>query len=205
MSSSRQLAARTACVWRLEFRGYDADLRGNLFAGAPGAATVFRTDGVTFTSTTDNTTAKALAAGESLHYEIEVRSTGADTDFNDYYTLILVENPAATWKEPTIKVDGQTLSDVKGTLTSDEEKQFSGYEYIYKIDKPILDGGDGIVVDVYMEALAGVNPSVDPEIDFASAGRYLSVNGVDTKVGAADDTASSNVVYTVQDVTLDIS
>lgn len=189
----------------LEFRAFDQDNNGYIYDTSDATATDYETDGVTFSSTTANATATAVGAGGSLHWVIDARSTAADTDFNDFYTLILVEAPVATWEEPTIKVDGVKVADVKGSLTSDEEKAFSNYEYIYKIDKSILDGNDGIKVDVYFKAIDGVDPSTDPEMDFASAGRFLSKDGVSTKVGAADDTSSSTVVFAVQDTTLNIS
>lgn len=187
----------------LEFRAKDVD-EGDFVYNSDGDATDWEADGVAFESTT-NGTAKAIGVGESLNYMLYARNTGSDTDFNDYYTLILLEAPVATWDTPTLKVDDVAMSDVKGSLTAQEERQFSNYEYIYKIDQPILDGNDGIKVEIYLEALNGVNPSTDPEIDFASAGRYLSVDGVTTKVGAAKDDSSSTVVFTVMDTFIDIS
>jgi hypothetical protein len=166
----------------------------------------FQADGVTFQSTS-NGTAKVVGTDGWLDVALEVRANLSDADFTDYYTLMLVEAPLATWQEPSVKIGGVKYSNVKGkgVLTPEEETAFSGYEYIYKYEKSIMDGQDGALVEFYMQAKTGVNPSVDPEIDFAAAGRYLSVDGVTTKVGAADDTSSNAAVFDVQDVTFDIS
>ncbi len=189
----------------LEFRARDVDAGQNVYDSSDAITTDFEGDGVLFESVTSNTSAIAVGAGGSLHYEIEARSSGIDTDFNDYYTLVLVEAPVTTWKTPTVKIDGVKMTDVKGQLTTEEARQYSGYEYVYKIDKPILDGSEGMKVDVLLEALSGTDPSTDPEVDFASAGRFLSTDGINTKVGAADDTSSTAVVFTVQDTAIDIS
>lgn len=187
----------------LEFKAYDETARANA-CNSDNSCADYETDGVSFESSV-NATALAVGASGSLDYTINARSTAVDTDFTDAYTLIAVEAPVTTWETPSIKVDGKTLTNVKGSLTAQEEKQFSSYEYIYKIDNAILDGNDGIDVRVYLQALAGVDPSTDPEVDFATAGNYLSVDGTTVKLGSAKDDSSSTVVYTIQDVTLNIS
>lgn len=185
----------------LEFRAYDKDAAGWM-CNSDDSCSDYETDGVIFESTT-NGTAKAIGSTDELTVELDVRATAADTDFNDQYVLILAEAPVATWQEPVLKVNGVKLSDVKGSLTTEEEKQFSSYEYIYKYDGSITD--DGIVVYYNLKPNDGVDPSVDPELDFAAAGNYLSVDGVTIKTGAAKDTSTYDVVFTVQDVTFDIS
>lgn len=188
----------------LEVRAYDNDQASWVYDDGDASATDYETDGVTFTSTTDNTTATAVGSGGEIDMRFEVRATRSDTDFTDYYTLILVEAPVAIWNEPTVSVDGEKLQDAKGTLKPDEEKQFSSYEYIYKYEGPITD--DGVDIDYHIKALAGVDSSTDLQIDLASAGNYLSNDdGVSILRGAAQDDSSATVVFTVQDITLDIS
>lgn len=185
----------------LEFKAWDNDAAGWM-CDSDDSCSAYETDGVTFESTT-NGTALAVGSGGQLDLTITARATRTDTDFSDFYTLILVEAPVATWEEPIVKVDGVRLYDQKGSLTPEEEKQFSSYEYIYKLEKPI--DYAGVDIDFHMDALAGVDPSTDPQIDFAAAGNYLSVDGVTVKRGAAKDDSSSSVVYTVQDITIDIT
>lgn len=189
----------------LEFKAKDLDLDEYMYDSSDADATDYETAGVTFKSTTDNTTAKAIGSDGYFNVMLEARSTRGDTNFNDHYTLVLLTAPVDEWSIPGVEVDGAKVTDVSGALTAEENRAFSSYDYIYKIDKPILDGQDGIDVEVYMEALSGVNPSTDIQLDFASAGRYLSVDGVSYDIGAAKDDSSTTKVYTVQDVTFDIS
>ena len=185
----------------LEFRAYD-NANAGFMCDSDASCSAYELDGVSFESTT-NGTALAVGSGGELDISFDARATITDGDANDFYTLILVEAPVATWNEPTVKVEGIKLTDVKGSLTTHEEKQFSSYEYIYKFDQAITD--DGISVDFVMKALAGVNPSTDPEVDFISAANYLSVDGINVYTGAADDTTTATVVFAVQDITIDIS
>ena len=187
----------------LEFRAYDNTNAAYMYDNSDAVRTGYEGDGVNFTSTTDNATATAVGSGGELDITFDVRANATDQEFVDSYALILVEAPVATWNEPNLKLDGVKLVNVKGSLTTHEEKQFSGYEYIYKVTTPI--DNDGVKLDFQMKALAGVNPSVDPQIDFASAGNYLSVDGIHVYTGAADDTTTAAVVYTVQDIIIDIS
>lgn len=186
----------------LEFRSYDNKAAG-WSCHATATCSEYEADGASFVSTS-NGTQEVVGAGGEVDRTIQARATAANNDFNDAYWLILVEAPTATWDIPVVSVNGQVLSDAKGTLTVHESRQFSGYEYIYKVvGVPVTD--DGVDVRIKMDALAGVDPSTDPEVDFAAAGNYLSVDGVNVLTGAADDTASSAVVYTVMDTVINIS
>lgn len=187
----------------LEFRAYDNDEAAFIYDDSDASANDYETDGVTFTSTTDNSTATSVGTGGEINFDIQMRSTRADTDFNDKYVLVLVEAPVSTWDEPTVSFEGSQLSDVKGSLTEHEERAYSSYEYIYKVNADLLDSAK--TLNLQMKALSGVDPTSDVEVDFASAGTYLSTDGVTVKEGAAQDDSTTSNVYTVQDVTLDLS
>lgn len=188
----------------LTFKLYDKVDARYAFDTGDAEAVTFEADGVTFTDG-DNATAFALASGGYLDFSLEVKGADEDEDFVDAYVLILIEAPVAEYKEPVLKYEGQTLTDISDDgLTDYEDKQFSSYEYIYKVSKKDI-GSQPKTVSFYMEAVSGANPSTDVQIDFASAGNYLSTDGVSIKQGAAADDASNTVVFAVQDVTVDVS
>lgn len=163
----------------------------------------FELDGVTFTNG-DNSTAFALGAGGYLDTVLKVQGNGVDTDFQDAYVLIAVEAPVTEYDQPSVKFNGVTLSDIKGTgLNADEVKALSGYEYVYKITAPMQD--DISDVAFYIKATGAANPSSDVEVDFYAAGNYKATAAQTIKTGAVQDDSSKTVVFTVQDVTIDVS
>lgn len=165
----------------------------------------YEADGVSFTSTT-NGTAKAIGIGEEIDVKVYFKSTKANTSFDDFGFYILLEggaSAATVWNEPsTVKLNGKTLQEY--TLTGDESKQFDAYEYVYRVtDEDITDEQN--ILELVWAPNTGQNPSADVEIDFASIGSFLSVDGSTVKYGAARDDTSATVVFTVQDITYDIS
>lgn len=187
----------------LTFRIYDNVDARYAYDTGDADSTVFEADGTTF-SDGDNTTAFAIGTGGYFDACIEFKGASIDEDFADGYVLVAVEAPLSEYAEPTVKVDGVKKSDISDTgLTAYEEKQLSGYEYVYKFDMDILD--DVHELCVYITAASGQDPSTDLQFDFLTSGNYLSVDGITVKHGAAADDASNTVVFTVQDVTVDMS
>lgn len=169
--------------------------------------TVFEADGTTFRDG-DNATAFVVGAGGYLDFRIEMKGADADQDFQDGYTLVLVEvgtSATATYETPDVRFEGSPLADIKTSLTPEEQAQFSAYDWVFKIPATNNIRDTAKYVDFYIKAKAGQNPSTDVEVDFATAGNYLSADGVSIKHGAAKDDSSYTVTYTVQDVTIDIS
>jgi len=187
----------------LQFKLYDNEDARYAYDTGDSSNTDWETDGVTFRDG-DNATAFSIGSGGFLDLTLKVKGVQTDTDFQDAYVLIAVEAPVDKWNEPSVKWDGKTLEDISDSgLTSYEDKKLSSYEYVYKITDSIED--DIFDLDFYMEACAGCDPTADVEIDFFAAGNYLSTSGVEVKTGAAKDDSSNTVVYTTQDVTIDVS
>lgn len=152
----------------------------------------------------NNATAFAVSSGGYLDFCIELKGATTDEDFADAYTLVLIEAPLNKWDEPTVKFDGAMLSEVSsGGLTSYEQDQFSSYEYYYKLTGGIEDHVHELCL--YMDACSGCDPTVDVEVDLASAGNFLSVDGITILQGGAKDDSANSVVYSVQDNTVDVS
>jgi hypothetical protein len=162
----------------------------------------YEADGTTFTDG-DNATAFAMTAGSYLDFTIKMQGTGVDTDVQDAYILVGVEAPVTEYNEPTVKFEGVKLSDIKDSgLTSDEVKALANYEYVYKITSKIED--DPHDIGFYIKA-TDANPSTDLQIDFFPAGNFKATSAQVVKTGAAQDDSSKTVVYTTQDVTIDVS
>lgn len=192
----------------LQFKLYD-----NVNAGwvrdnsaADNAGTEWEDDGITFKTTSSNSTANAVGVGDELDFALHFRASQANTSFDDFGFYVLVEggaSAATVWAEPsTVEINGRPLTKV--TLEGAESKQFSGYEYVYKVTDVDVTDADNALRFVW-KPNSGQNPTADIEIDFASIGGYLSVDGSTVGYAAAKDDTSATVVYTVQDTTWDLS
>lgn len=154
----------------------------------------------------------AITSTDELNIKLYFRATQANTSFDDFGYLILFEQGASaltTWEVPSFILNGVPLE--KSTLVGDEAVQFTAYEYAYRLSDVDNAGAYRDVVDtqqvleVVDKPKAAQNPSADLEIDFAAIGGFLSVDGATVKYSAAQDDSSATVVFTVQDVTVDIS
>ena len=155
-----------------------------------------------FTSTGSNTTGTAIGAGQEFHVRIDLRATVDDQDVNDRGVYVLVDAATTRWKEPTVKLDGASLSNVKSTLNPDEAATYSNYEYVFKIPaERKVTQNEQAQVDFSMFAQGGIDPTnADrPLIDFAPVGQYISTgtNSV-LKVGSAQDDSAKTAVHTLE-------
>lgn len=204
LESNVRISAETEQHDILNFRLFDNE--DNRFAF--GNLTTLGTTWLTVANTTfhdgDNTTAFAVAAGGYLDYCIQLRGPTVDEDFSDAYVLLFIDANVNAWDEPTVRYDGTLLQDISDTgLTDYEQDQWSTYEYAYRIEGDI---GDTLhEVCVYLPTCSGCNPTLDVWNVFAAAGNYLSTDGRTVLQGAADDTSTNAVVFTIQEVIMDVS
>jgi len=171
-------------------------------------------DGVTFTSTTGNTTAMAVGESGDISIDLQFKSNSTDGDFNDQGYYILVEAPITVWGTPILTLNGVELVDIKaaGVLDDKENALWSAYEHIYFVEADKLDDRTNSIRDsaktlkFQIKAQGGVNPgaSDDIEIDFASKGAVKQTLGGKVRVSGATDASVASAVFTVQDVKLDI-
>lgn len=112
-------------------------------------------------------------------------------------TFMLVDADGGTWSEPIVARDsGAKLTNVLSSLSDDDRRYYSGYEYAYEIGS--IDDREHYI-DFYLQSAAGVNPaaSSDPTVEFCAEGRYNSVKSVDSiKVGCWTDAATQAEVST---------
>lgn len=194
----------------IEFRAFDnnnngfinATTAGHVAVGAIGS-TSYATGDVTFHSSGSNSTAYDETAGIDVTFEVRARN--ATTDWNDLGTYILVDLPTDVFETPTMKVDGTSLDNKKGSLTPQESAGWADYEYIYLFDSPVKDAGDKIEARFLADLLSGASATADISIDFASKGAYLSNDGSTVKYGGVKDDSSFTDVYSIELMTLDIT
>lgn len=167
------------------------------------ATTDYEVSGITFSSTTDNTTATAVGSGGQFETSLEYRSTRATTDFSDFGYWILLDADASDYDKPSCYLNGGLLTNAKGQMTEKESQQFSAYEFAYKADGKVID--DLSYLRCNWKALAGVDADADVKIGMAAIGNTLANNGVSIQRGATDDDSSATVSYAVQLYTIDVS
>jgi hypothetical protein len=186
----------------LEFKAYD-NVNGDWLCNSDDTCTDYEAEGTTFVGT-DNST-MAFGTSDELDIVVHYRSTKRNTSFDDFGYLILIEagtDVATKWQDPIVKLNGEVLSEA--TLRDNEAKQFQSYDFAYRVtNNDISDASNEL--EINWKPNSGQNPSTDIEIDFASIGAYLSVDGKSIGYEAAKDDTSATVVYAVQDWKLDIS
>ena len=191
----------------LEFRMFDVINNNFMYDNnaADSSNLDYETDGVNFTSTTNNATSTSVGSGGELHVKLYYRSlTADDTNWNDiggHY--VLIDAATATWNIPVVRINGVLSSNVKGQLNADEAVAYNGYEYVYLSDEAVYKNKEA-TVDVDIFALSGVNPATggtdDVQIDLAARGAYAATaNSNDVKIGSVQDNSAKTTVETVQD------
>ena len=189
----------------LEFRVFDLLNNDYVYASAASSALTYQTGDTTYKTTTSNSSANAVGTAGELHYKVEFRANATNHDWADQGFYILVDASTTKWNIPTVVLDNIELTDVKGSLTTEEAAAYSDYEYVYRVDKEVVNKLH--YLDFYIKALSGVNPgaSDDVKIKFAPIGQYLSVDGITVKKGAIKDDSSKTAVFTATELTFDVS
>ena len=181
----------------LEFKGYDNSNRGQL-CNNDDSCTDFEADGTTFVSTTNGTAIALTNDGDFIDVTFDVRAIQTDTEFCDNGCLIGIEAPVSEYDAPTLKFEGLSLREVKANLAGTPAgKQLANYEYVFQYDGEITH--DISKLSFYIDA------STDLQVDLLAKGRVDSINGKDILVSTALDDSAATTVYTVMDVTLDVS
>lgn len=128
---------------------------------------------------------------------IHVKTNSTKKQFGEdgLRTFVLVKAVGSDWSEPIVAKDnGAKLVNVIDSLSSDDRRKYSGYDYAYEIGS--IDDREH-TIDFYIQSASGVNPSEDPIVEFCAEGRYNSVKSPDTiKVGCWTDAATQTAVAT---------
>jgi len=187
----------------LECRAYDNIQKALMYDSGDATNTDYETDGVVWESTTNNATVTDESLG--IDMEFECRAVQSDTNYNDRGILLLVEAPSNVWDAPVIYFNGVKLSEA--TLSSDEKKAYSAYEYAFLIprDYAIKDEPESVKIRVVMNTFSGVTATADPEFDFAVRTQFLATDGLSVKLGAVTDASSPAQIIAVYDSSIDVT
>ena len=189
----------------LQCMAYDTKQRANVYDDGDSSASDYETDGVTWMSITDNATKYDESDGINLEFTCEAVET--DTDYTDRELLVLIESPTATWEDPTIKLNGITLTESEASLNEDERDSYAGYEHVYIIPaETVITNKDDIKITWSQKLKSGVSTaSADPEFDIAVRTQYLSTDHTEVKEGAVTDAGTPAQIIALFDMTLDVT
>lgn len=189
----------------IQVRAWD-NIQSAFMCNTDDLCTDYETDGVTFTSTTNNT---AMDETLGIDFELQLKATDTADNANDRGILVLLEMPSSTWSaSPKVYANGIELTEMKASLTPFEATAYSGYEYAYLIPRSMVlkDGSEGITLRLVNSLAAGVSTSsADPEIDLAPRGAYLGIDSIGVGYGAVKDDSSRTQVNTLFDITIDVT
>lgn len=193
------------------FKLFDNKQNGWVYDSNDASATDYESTGVTFKSTTDNSTAMSVGSGESLDLRYTLKGNSADGDFADHAMYILVDAASGTWQEPDVRFEGVSLSNMKGQLDSSESVAYSDYEYVYVVEVSDIESALIPNKDKFLDFDISARDNVDPDasddisVDFASVGAVKETSGNMVHYGATDDSSSPSSIYTLQETTIDVS
>jgi hypothetical protein len=145
-------------------------------------------------------TTLTLGTDGYIDSKIYVKTNSTKKQFGEdgLRTFMLVKAVGSTWSEPIVTMDnGPKLTNVIDSLSSDDRRYYTGYDYAYEIG-PIDDREH--VIGFYLQSASGVNPAstAQPVVEFCAEGRYNSVKSEDTvKVGCWTDAATQVEVETL--------
>lgn len=189
----------------IQARVYDRDEAAWTWSASDGSAAgqyvTLNSTGVIFYSTT-NATAKTVGADGELNYRIDAKTVNTNKAYG-VKTLLAVdysnENNADDWDEPTIRVDGKKLSDMRGSLSSNDQLALSGMESVYDFGFAV--GDSATEIDVEMITGDGINADYDPTFWFVGTGVYTeddnpnTILGIDNKDDGSDSGLNSLVGF----------
>ncbi|MFA5091545.1 MAG: hypothetical protein WC483_02970 [Candidatus Paceibacterota bacterium] len=188
---------------------YNNKVRAAMYDTGDADSSDYETDGVTFSSTTNNATATAVGSGGLLDMTLTVQAVQTDTNWNDRGTWILIDATSSVWDTDNalLTVNGETLTDATEEMTKQEKDAWSGYELAFLYDGDITNIKEA-AIRLKMNADSGVDPgsSDDVQIDIGARGSYLKTASSNSlAVGGVKDDSSATVVRTIYDTTVDIS
>ena len=175
----------------IQVRAYDEDARARVYQSVGADPNAFAGTGVEFTSTTDNATATTVTAGSSMTMTLELKNVNTVADYNDHGVYVLFDAANTYWdKVQKVTFDGVALTEVKSTLTSDESRKFSNYEFVYFIPEGQLIDAANHALQFQILKANGATGNDTLAVDFAVKTNYLSVDGFTTKTAAVKDSST---------------
>lgn len=188
----------------ISVRAYDEINHGNVYDTGDASATDnedLAAGSVTFTSTTDNTTAYAMGTTSELHMTFTM-STAAQKSWGDLKNYIAVDADADDFaKAPTLIFEDKVLVQVgKGALNEDDQGYLSAYEYVYALPYDI--GESSVELEIKAKAKSNQDPDSDIVIRPIAESYWLDGTNIKKSIFKNDGT---EVLMTARTITIDIS
>jgi len=155
--------------------------------------------------TTSNSTTLSVGSGGRFTDEVHFRANQTDTNVADFGYWVMIDAATSVWNEPTVKLDGITLTNQKGLMNPDENRQYgSTYEYAYKIDGKITDSEH--ILRIEFSAISGIDPTAtnSPVVAIAPIGAYKATSSNTVNIAACKDDSAATAVFALQSLTLGV-
>jgi hypothetical protein len=185
-----------------QIRAFDVVNNNYMYNVSANSATSYSTGTVyNFTSITNNATATAVGVSGSYDVKFDIQSQDVAHTMNDQGIYVLVDEASSVWQVPAVYLNGNLLTNIKGSLSSSEAIAYSGDEYVYMIPAGTnMVNPAKMTLEIASNAISGVNPtSADAPVFYLSAiGTYPTVSNANVLAsGAVDDTTSHAQVHTL--------
>lgn len=150
----------------------------------------------------DGTNLSIAAAGDELKYDLYFRASEAGTVFGDLNTYLACDMATAYWEEPSVKVDGATRTNVKGSLNENDKLALADYEYVWDVGRV---SRTEKVIRFTAEAKQDVTNTYSPSCRILSETRHLANDAVNVRTGIYKDDSSLTIQETAQTFYLSVS
>lgn len=194
----------------LDATAYDNVNKGFVYDSGDASNSDYEDFGMTWKSTTDNTTGYAMTTGSQLDWTLNVKTGTSASQFgnSDLGLYVAVDADKTDFDTPVIQIDGVTLQDVKGTgeVSADDEATLSAYEYIFKVPAGTQFQSTLRSLRVFVNAKSGQDPDVDVVLRVVGKGYYLTNDGRTVRADIFNkDTSTEIVTGTAQTATIDVT
>ncbi len=192
----------TAHANSLDVRMYNQDTTGWFYSNTTQANTAWiqignsatnSSDNATFMSITNSNTTQTVGANGEVNMVLHLRATNNYENMNDFGYLVLVDagtKALTQWNTFSITVNGKIYNSDTTSLTSAEQKAFSGNDWAFIINQP-LTKTPSTTIHVDMTATSIV-PTSNIIITIVPRAQFLNQDNNGMNIGAAkDDTTFS--------------
>ena len=160
------------------FRAYDRDLSGFMYDAAD-ADTGYEASGIAFTGSTNNLTNTTVGTDGILRIRLDALQTATDTTSGDVGNYFAIDADANNWtaKDAAVYVNGVKLVLAQeGSVIGLSQLQSDGYEAVFVLPTPAVQGARTTEITVDLQAASGVNPTADVKFALAKAGTLAALN-----------------------------
>jgi|SRR3990167_873723 len=176
----------------LRAKVYDVDQAAWMYSNSSTDNTAYigLSGAANFSNTTRShqTVGKVIAADDTYHVRIYVKTNTTDTvaGIKNWLAVdYLDDTNSDDWEKPVVSVDGVALSDIAGELDANDILALNSYEAIYDLGKAIKESD--VVIDFSATTGGGVNADKDFTLRFAGTAIYTDDKNSNGVIGLGDN------------------